>query len=122
MTATILSIGFFISAVCFAIALHLEKQETAKLQEYKTLKEKEEEAEKAEYERKRRKEACKAAERASRRKLVNKFLIVSNHDNATLNSEVRKLEDQGFWYDYNRSMGDLLCFTGYIEVKPAKED
>jgi hypothetical protein len=117
MTATILSIGFFISAVCFAIALHLEKQETAKLREYKTLKEKEIEAEQAEYARKMREEACKAAERASRRKLVNKFLIVENHDNSTLNHEVKRLEDEGYWYDVARSQEGLLCYTNYIEIK-----
>ena len=112
-----MSVCLGLSVICLAIALHLEKQETSKLREYKTLKEKEEEAEKAEYERKMREEACKAAARSARTIMVNKFLIVANHDNSTLNHEVKRLEDQGFWYDIPRSQKGLLCYSKYVTIK-----
>ena len=92
-------VGFLISAICFAIALHLEKQENERLRD----------ANKHFYKR--------FFEPEPRYDVLRKFVIIDRTNLQDVYNRIEKAYEEGYEYDHSKSFQEVLCFVKYVEIK-----
>jgi spore coat polysaccharide biosynthesis predicted glycosyltransferase SpsG len=92
--------GFFIAAVCFAIALYLTKKENEELSDML-------------HDQVMAEIKLREPKYEPRREFV---IIDKEAPNATY-TRIKKVESEGYKFDKEKSFPELLCFTKWVEIK-----
>ena len=97
-------VGFFISAVCFAIALYLTKKENKELRNVQ------------------RKNISDSLTFYPRYKTLYKVVVIDYNNPASTYDRIESAEADGYKYDNDKSFGNVIFFTKWVKIEDEEKE